>query len=234
MKARIILGVASALIALTVSFMAFAGTPGAVATQDQPVIAGQDNTETNSTSLCRLSSGICGFVNAALLAQFDGTNGKGLEARANGSGGTGVLSTGGSGGTGVLGSHLGSSGIGVHGRTGGVGSGVYGEATANGVGVFGDTVNGTGVIARSTTGNALDVRGKATFSRSGVVIVAEGTSSKTVTLTGVTTSSMVLATAQQAKATHVKAAVPGTGSFIIRLTGKAPVGGLKVAYFVMN
>jgi hypothetical protein len=32
----------------------------------------------------------------------------------------------------------------------------------------------------------------------------------------------------------VKAAVPGSGSFTIRLTGKAPTGGLKVAYFVLN
>jgi hypothetical protein len=51
---------------------------------------------------------------------------------------------------------------------------------------------------------------------------------------GVTSASMVLATAQQAKSAHVKAAVPGSGSFTIRLTGKAPTGGLKVAYFVLN
>jgi hypothetical protein len=60
MKARIILGVASALIALTVSFTAFAGSPGAVATQGEPVIAGADNDETASTSFCRLSVGDCG------------------------------------------------------------------------------------------------------------------------------------------------------------------------------
>jgi hypothetical protein len=134
----------------------------------------------------------------------------------------------------VYGHNSGSTGVGVYGKTGGVGSAVYGEATANGAGVFGDTTDGVGVQARSTNGTALNVLGKAKFSRSGVVTVAEGTSSKMVTLAGVTTASMVLATAQQAKAAHVKAAIPGSGTFTIRLTAKAPTGGLKVAYFVLN
>jgi nicotinamidase-related amidase len=89
-------------------------------------------------------------------------------------------------------------------------------------------------MARSINGPALNVEGKATFSRSGVVTIGEGTSSMQVTLAGVTTSSMVLATAQQARAAHVKAAVPKSGSFTIWLTATAPAGGLKVAYFVLN
>ena len=32
----------------------------------------------------------------------------------------------------------------------------------------------------------------------------------------------------------VKAAVPGGGSFTIFLTGNAPAGGLRIAYFVLN
>jgi hypothetical protein len=141
------------------------------------------------------------------------------------------------GGIGVYGTtegQAGTSGIGVFGETAGLGSAVYGEATANGAGVFGDTTNGTGVQARSTNGTALNVLGKAKFSRSGIVTVSQGTSSKSVTLAGVTTSSMVLATAQQVKTVFVKAAVPGSGSFTIRLTANAPTGGLKVAYFVLN
>jgi hypothetical protein len=182
------------------------------------VIAGADNTETNSTSLCRLSVGACGFTNAALLAQFDGANGKAVVARANGSAGTGVESFGGVGGTGVLGTHFGSTtGIGVHGRTGGVGSGVYGEATGNGVGVFGDTTDGTGVIARSTSGIALDVRGKATFSRSGTATVAGTTaspkSSVTVTNVALTAKSLILVTEQKNVAgTWVRAAVPNVAN----------------------
>jgi hypothetical protein len=45
---------------------------------------------------------------------------------------------------------------------------------------------------------------------------------------------MVLATAQQSTTRLVQAAVPGTGSFVIKLNGTAPTGGVKVAYFVLN
>ena len=54
-----------------------------------------------------------------------------------------------------------------------------------------------------------------------------------MTLAGVP-SSMVLATAQQNTTRMVKAAVPGTGSFVIKLNGTTPTGGLRVAYFVLN
>jgi hypothetical protein len=138
------------------------------------------------------------------------------------------------GGTGVLGASGFAEGIGVEGDQGGTGSGVYGHALATGVGVFGDTTNGTGVVARSTNGKALDVRGKAVFSRSGQVTIAAGAASKKITLAGVTTASMILATAQQDGTVFVRSAVPASGSFTIHLTGKAPAGGLKVAYFVLN
>jgi hypothetical protein len=45
---------------------------------------------------------------------------------------------------------------------------------------------------------------------------------------------MVVATAQQIGNVFVKAAVPGPGLVNLILTGNAPVGGLKVAYFVLN
>jgi hypothetical protein len=78
------------------------------------------------------------------------------------------------------------------------------------------------------------VSGKAVFTRSGVVTVAAGKSSLIVTLGGVTSGSMILATAQQSKSVYVKAAVPGSGTSTIRLTGNAPTGGLRIAYFVLN
>ena len=84
------------------------------------------------------------------------------------------------------------------------------------------------------SGVALDVQGPAKFSRSGITTISAGTSSKTISLAGVTTASMVLATAQQLTTVFVKAVVPASGSFSIRLTGNAPTGGLKVAYFVLN
>jgi hypothetical protein len=78
------------------------------------------------------------------------------------------------------------------------------------------------------------VNGNATFSRGGIVTIAAGAASMTVNLAWVTTSSMVVATAQQNGNVLVKAAVPAGGSFTIYLNGNAPGSGLKVAYFVLN
>jgi hypothetical protein len=130
-------------------------------------------------------------------------------------------------------------GSGVYGLNDGTGYGVAGRATNTdgGTGVLGDAPNsasGIGVEADSATGTALNVQGKATFSRSGIVTVQAGKDFRTVTVAGVTTASMILATSQQNKGVYVRAAVPGTGSFTIRLTANAPTGGLKVAYFVLN
>jgi hypothetical protein len=146
----------------------------------------------------------------------------------------GVEGSASAGGIGVYGHNSGSSGAGVKGQTGGGGSAVYGYATANGFGVYGWSQFGAGLLGESPNGTALEVNGKAKFSRSGIVTIAAGTASKTVSLGGVTTSSMVIGTAQQNGNVFVKAALPSGGSFKLFLTGNAPVGGLKVAYFVLN
>ena len=78
------------------------------------------------------------------------------------------------------------------------------------------------------------MNGKAKFSRSGIVTVSAGSASTTVSLAGVSASSMVVVTAQENAAAYVKAAVPAAGSFTIYLTGNAAAGGLSVAYFVLN
>ena len=162
-----------------------------------------------------------------------GANGIGVNASA-GDGGVGVNASSGSGGTGVYGHNSGSTGIGVHGQTSGTGSAVFGEATAGGVGVFGKSQSGTALRGDSPSGTALQVNGKAKFSRSGIVTIASGTASKTVSLSGVSANSMVFAMAQQNPGVYVKAAIPASGSFTIYLTGNAPGSGLKVAYFVLN
>jgi len=225
-------------------------TPAA-ADQGQPLLAGQTNTETNATVVHNTSSGAtCTAVSVDDGLETCGHEGlislgtlAGVEASAASATGYGVFGRGATGvagysaqlgGTGVLGNSTFAQGIGVEGDQSGTGSGVYGLAKANGVGVFGDTTDGTGVIAHSTNGTALDVRGKAVFSRSGVVAIAAGTTSKKITLAGVTAASMILATAQQDGAVFVRSAVPASGSFTIHLTGKAPASGLKVAYFVLN
>ena len=85
--------------------------------------------------------------------------------------------------------------------------------------------------AASTAGTALAVSDKVTFSSSGT---AAGQKSVTVSRPGVTPSSLVLATLQQVQTSAaVAAAVPGTGSFTITLTGpaKTPV---PVAWFVIG
>jgi hypothetical protein len=365
MNARIRGSATVALLVLTVSLITFGGTPGALATQGQAIIAGAGNTETSTTIVSNSNvsvSGCVGHVSQGLEAcgatgllgigsyrggdSFGvygegGTKGvygigtaHGVEGYAAGSAssvsgvfgqvsgsGSGVYGENDGSGAGVQGLSYASSGVkglggpygvigegdtgvygfgsktngvfgetgvdtasGVYGQNDGSGYGVAGRATS-GTGVLGDgtvgvsgngsitgvkgvsqgagdgvdgEVNnsccsavyglnngtgngvagradtGTGVLAASTNGVALQVSGKATFSRSGVVTVGAGNASKAVSLAGVTTSSIILATAQQAAAVSVTAAVPSSGSFRIYLTGSAPTGGLKVAYFVLN
>jgi hypothetical protein len=156
---------------------------------------------------------------------------------------------------GVVGKTNNGAASGVYGENQGTGYGVAGRANT-GTGVFADTQSGTSLLATAVggtavnasagaggtsiktkapnSGTALSVTGKAKFSRSGVVTIAAGTASEEVTLTGVNSNSMIIATAQQTSAVSVKAAVPASGSFTIYLTGNAPAMGLKVAYFVLN
>jgi hypothetical protein len=210
-------------------------TPAA-ADNGQPILAGEANTATTPTVVSNTAGNLYGLdVSGADI----GIIGEGRRPQGGiGVEGDGLTGVDGQsnllGGTGVMGASTAAQGIGVEGESDGSGSGVYGLANATGVGVFGDTTNATGVLARSTTGKALDVRGKATFSRSGQVTIAAGTTSKKITLTGVTTASMILATAQQDSTVYIRSAVPASGSFTIHLTGQAPTGGLKVAYFVLN
>lgn len=155
---------------------------------------------------------------------------------------TTILTTGGigllalsrdSGGGGILGADLsGGSGFGVIGDSS-HGIGARGSSL-NGTGVEGTCPNGTGVQATSSTGTALAVTGKVTFSNSGTATVAEGQDSVTVSQSGVSPSSLTLATLQQVQGSAaVAAAVPGTDSFTIFLTSKAKAP-LPVAWFVIG
>jgi hypothetical protein len=192
--------------------------------------------------------GIIGYSGSNTLAFPDvsvGLLGSGVEDGIWGNGGR----------NGVVGKTANSAASGVYGENQGTGYGVAGRAN-NGTGVFADTQTGTSLLATAVGGTAIDastgaggtsiktkapnsgtalsVTGKAKFSRSGVVTIAAGSASAPVTLAGVNSNSMILATAQQAPGPAVKAAVPGSGSFTIYLTANAPAGGLKVAYFVLN
>ncbi len=126
-------------------------------------------------------------------------------------------------------------GSGVFGKSSNAaGHGVMGQGTSGAAGLYGSSDSGAGVYAKSTSGNALEVVGKVSFSRSGLASVAAKKTSVKVTSAGVTTSSMILATLQtDAGAVAVANAVPATGSFTIKLTA-APTKSVKVAWMVLG
>jgi hypothetical protein len=149
-------------------------------------------------------------------------------------------------GTGVFGSGFtGTWGEGFWGVYGFGDAGVVGDAAADGVGVYGftgdtfipePTVSGVGVYAKAATTSqvALYVDGKARFSRSKRVSIGASKTSLKVTMTGVSTSSYILATLQTSvSGCYVRAVVPASGYFTIYLS-KAPGKTAYIGYLVIN
>jgi hypothetical protein len=177
-------------------------------------------------------------------------NGAGVSGTGGSSSGTGVIGTGGGDGDGVHG-HGGGNGAGVVGVGSGqgpgvigsggesAGTGVFGEGGIGGIGVNGAAGDaaGTGVLAENSVGgNALQVSGKAAFSRSGLLTVAAGSSKATRTGVALTSASLVLVTLQQhATGVYVLAAVPNvSGSSFTVYLSKAVTAATKVAWFIVN
>jgi len=104
-----------------------------------------------------------------------------------------------------------------------VGSGVWGDSPDFGVvgtgsiGVYG--AGGWGLYGfADNSGLALVADGRAAFARSGKTTVKSGNSKKAVSLSGVTSSSLVLAVlAQNRSGRYVRAVVPESGKFTIYL-----------------
>ena len=166
--------------------------------------------------------------------------------------GTGVVGTGdwgvyGSGFVGLVGDAQGSSN-GVYGFAGDedihapvaqaavLGTAGLGATT----GVRGHAAAGAsyGVIASASTTSgqyALYVSGRLRLSRSGRVAIASTATSKKVTMTGVTSSSYVIATLQTLATSgcYIRAVVPTTGSFTIYLS-RTPAKTAYVGYIVVN
>jgi hypothetical protein len=93
---------------------------------------------------------------------------------------------------------------------------------------------GVQATAGSTAQIALNVTGKAKFSRSGRTYVATGKYSRKVTMAGVTTASYIIATLQTRRTgVYVHAVVPATGYFVIYLN-KAVTANTYVGYLVIN
>ena len=100
-----------------------------------------------------------------------------------------------------------------------------------------DSATGAGVVAENAAGGAaLQVQGVAAFARSGLLTVAAGKSSATVTGVALTAASLVLATVQQnLPGVYVRAAVPKiTGSSFTVYLSKAPTVTANVAWFLVN
>jgi hypothetical protein len=115
--------------------------------------------------------------------------------------------------------------------------GVRGESAA-GAGLSGVATTGVGVLATATTGTALQVAGKARFSRSGKATVLMNRSYADITVTGgLTSRSVVHATLQTYRTGVAIAAVrlnyPTTGKARIYLTKVASTtGSTYVGWFV--
>jgi hypothetical protein len=220
MKVRTALALVLAVVAVSGLLMAV-GTSGATATQGQPVIAGQFNDETSLTFVENKSTtGTTDGIDAISDGGGDGVIGVTFSSCC-----AGVHGNNNGDGNGVYGHANNSSASGVYGQNDGTGFGVAGRASG-GTGVLGDSANGTGVWASSQNATALQVTGKAQFSRSGVATVA-GTSaapqsSVRVSLP-ITGKSMMTALLQKHVAgVFVVAAVPNvTGGFFTIYLNKA-------------
>jgi hypothetical protein len=151
MRTRIRLAITVA--ALTAGTALFIATPGAIATQAQPVLAGAQNTEDFETLIVNTNQvylndclalnpahhgGLvaCGAYGVMGLGSSAGVYGKGASIGLYGSGNTGVQGSGTI--TGVFGEASDSAGKGVYGYANSAGTGVYGRSST-GDGVLGQT-----------------------------------------------------------------------------------------------
>jgi hypothetical protein len=224
MVRRNVLRVSTALVVvLSAGVVLVVVGPSATATQGQPVIAGQTNTATSYTEVTSTQPGVAALVGVNTGSTSTGVQGNGSSYGIRGIGPTGVYATG-------------TAGNGVWGETNSFGtSGVYGENDGTGYGVAGRAAAGTGVLADSANGTALEVTGRTKFSTAGTAVIASGQKKVTVTLAGVSTSDFVLATVQVTGSFYVKNATAGSGQFTITIN-KAPTAPatVKVAYFVIS
>jgi hypothetical protein len=219
------------------------------------VILGQANDATATTTITNPTasfSAVWGNSSATtgtgvgVRGDTASTGGSGVWGNATGDGGGyGVHGTGPSAGVfgespgafGVQGSSTDGYGVFGGGGIGGVegSGGQFGVLGASaGIGVKGQSSTGTGVDATSISGAALSVHGKLKLSRSGRASVSAGHSKVVVTMTGVTSSSYIIATPQTNRpGLFVQAVVAGSGKFTIYLY-KVVSGTTRIGYIVVN
>lgn len=205
----------------------------------------------NATATSLIVKGPAGGAGLVVDGFSSGTNTTvstiGLAIWGNGTGGTGAAAGTARGVVGSSGSNNGvegdsTSGTGVWGHSSS-GAGVLGQSTSNtgvsgsstsGAGVSGSSSSGTGVNASSTSGTALSVTGKVHFSRSGSASVSQGSKTKTVNVSGMKSTSLVLVTLQSSiTGVYVAAATPAIGKFTVHLNKSTPAAA-KFAWFVLS
>ncbi len=194
--------------------------------------AGDNSAQTVGTEI-----GVRGF--SGLSSDSAGVWGQSVD-------GAGTVGTSGENGTGVVANAGGYGlfadayfGVYAYGRVA-----VTGDAFSDSTGVYGfsGTIDaplppaGVGVqaTAGSTSQIALNVTGRAKFSRSARTFISAGSYSRKVTMAGVTTSSYIIATLQTRRTgVYVHAVVPASGYFVIYLN-KAVTATTYVGYLVIN
>jgi hypothetical protein len=241
---RNVLAVAVAAAAAAVVGKA-AKPEAAAAANGQPVLLGTANDASATTQVATTAGyGLVGKVNNVDSAGLLGMNSASAVSQPVevNSGVYGIAD----GGAGVLGEsdNVGVVGIGGWGVYGGGAVGVAGDVATGGTGVYGfvgdglapDPTPNVAVEARAETSGlmALNVVGRASFSRSGRVVVAAGRSSVTINMSRISTSSLIIAVPQTYQAgVWLVAATPLTNAFVIRLN-KAVTSNFTVAFLVLN
>jgi hypothetical protein len=218
---------------------ATAAAPLTVSAAPTPMLTETDNAATAQTSITQSAAGAVAFKArttntdaAALLGSTgDETN------IATDTGFTGVY-----GWAPGVAPDVDAFGTGIWGDSDDVGTYGSGGVGVRGVGFFGMVAAGsTGGAGLRTWGGdgsgndiALDVRGKALFSRSGRATISAGQSTKKINLTGVSFSSLVFAVLRSNRSgRYVRAVVPTTGSFTIYLNTTV-TSSTYVVWFVVN
>ncbi|HUD35288.1 MAG TPA: hypothetical protein VMR14_00220 [Streptosporangiaceae bacterium] len=204
------------------------------------VLLGKNNSTKSTTQvITRGGDGLKGQTyanNHSGVTGFDtskGDQGHGVYGRStNGIGVLGISDH----STGVVGQTAtpGKSGVaGIDMTSGSGGHGVFGQSS-KGDAMFATSENGNAMHCTSPKGTALLVEGKAKFSNSGVSNVSNGHTTATVSHSGVTSASIVLATIQKpASGVYIEGVETSNGSFTITLN-KAPSTVVPVGWFILG
>jgi hypothetical protein len=218
-RRALILGAAAAGAGVAADLVA-GGTAEAAPDTSAAVLLGKFNSANSSTIVgTKRANGLVGQTHAK---GFSGVAGLDFNT-AHGSNGVYGQTYHGYGvfGIGIGGGH----GVGAHSNTSGFDAVQAIDTASSG---------GTALYGASAHGFALRTAGKIKMSTSGVAVVPAGQRSATFACGGMTASSMVFATIQQAQSgVHIEGAEAGEESFMLTLS-KGAAAPVRVAWFVLD